>query len=237
MSKKKKERVLVISDTQFPFQHPDMFKFLAHLKKKYKPTRVIHIGDMFDFHALSDYPTELDADSVGQEFDQAMRQKRKLEKLFPKMEILTSNHDVRFFKRLKRAGIPRRFWPSYEELFECVPGWSFHERVLIDDVIYVHGHTVPASGGNVMQNAIKRYSGNIVMGHHHTRLGLDYYANEDHLFFGMCVGCLIDHKVYAFEYQASAVSKPLVGTGVVINGIPYIKHMVLDRRGRLIGGK
>lgn len=233
---KKKERVLVISDTQFPFQHPDMFKFLKHLKQKHKPTKVIHIGDMFDFHALSDYPTDPDAESVGNEFDIAMKYKRELEKLFPKMTILTSNHDVRFFKRLSKAGIPRRFWPTYEELFECPKGWEFKDNVIIDDVIYIHGHNLHAGGGNVCQNAIRTHMRNVVFGHFHTRLGIDYYANADNLLFGMCVGCLIDHKTYAFEYQRAQVRKPLIGTGLVIGGQPIVEPMHLNKNGRWTSG-
>jgi hypothetical protein len=211
-----------------------MFEFLTHLKKKYKPTRVVHIGDLFDFHALSDYPTDPDAEGVATEFDNAMVQKRKLEKLFPKMEILTSNHDVRFFKRLTRAGIPRRFWPSYEQLFECQKGWTFSDRVEIDDVIYIHGHQIHAGGGNIQQNAIKAHMKNIVFGHFHTRLGVDYFANQDNLYFGMAVGCLIDHTEYAFHYQSASVRKPLVGTGLVIEGLPVVEPMMLDKNGRWV---
>jgi hypothetical protein len=235
VAKNKKERVLVISDTQFPFQHKDTFKFLAYLKKKYQPTRVVHIGDLFDFHALSDYPTDCDADSVGVEFEKAMVQKEKLEKLFPKMEILESNHDVRFFKRLQKAGIPRRFWPTYSELFECVDGWSFKDKIVIDDVVYIHGHQVGAGGGNLQQNAIKAFMRNTVFGHFHTRFGIDYFANQDALLFGMAVGSLIDHELYAFHYQRSSVKKPIIGTGVVIYGQPILEPMVLDNKGRWVG--
>lgn len=232
---KGKERVLVISDTQFPFQHPDMFKFLAHVKKKYKPTRVVHIGDVFDFHALSDYPTDPDADGVGQEFEEAMHLKRKLEKMFPKMDILTSNHDVRFFKRLAKAGIPRRFWPSYEELFECGKGWKFHDRLTIDGVNYVHGHNIVGAGQNAPQAAIKTYMKSTVFGHFHTKFGIDYYANQNDLFFGMAVGCLVDHKAYAFQYSHAAVRKPLLGVGLVLNGLPILEPMLLNTSGRWVG--
>ena len=43
--------VLVISDLHIPYHHPDAFKFLAALKKKYKPDLVVNIGDEIDQHS------------------------------------------------------------------------------------------------------------------------------------------------------------------------------------------
>lgn len=224
--------VLAISDTQFPFHHPDTFAFLKAVKEKYKPDTVVHIGDLFDFYALSDYPTDPDADSVGKEFADAMKATRKLYKLFPKAVLLTSNHDSRFFKRLKKAGIPSQFWPSYAELFDFPKGWSIADRFSIDKVHYIHGHQVNAGGGNVMQNAMKKYMHSVVFGHFHTRFGISYHANEDVLLFGMCIGALIDLKKYAFEYQRLQVRKPIIGTGLVIDGVPLLIPMRLTKSGR-----
>lgn len=41
----KNERVLFISDLHVPYHHPDTFAFLEAVKKKYKPTRVVSVGD------------------------------------------------------------------------------------------------------------------------------------------------------------------------------------------------
>ena len=224
-------RVLVISDTQFPFHHKDIFSFLEHIRDTYKPDQVVHIGDLVDFHALSDYPTDPDADSVGLEFEKAQVQIGRLASMFPEVTVLESNHDERFYKRLMKAGIPRRFWPSYEKLFETPPGWSWKPHIKIDDIVYIHGHQVPSSGGNVMQNAMKKYMRSIVFGHFHTRFGIDYYANEDSLMFGMCVGSLIDHKQYAFNYQSAEIRKPLIGIGLVDDGIPFLIPMHLNSKG------
>ena len=37
--------ILVISDTHIPYHHKDSIDFLKAIKRKYKPDRVIHIGD------------------------------------------------------------------------------------------------------------------------------------------------------------------------------------------------
>lgn len=227
--------VLIIPDTQYPFHHKDSFKFLAHLKDKYPIDKVIHIGDLFDFHALSDYPTDPDSDSVGGEFTKALKHTKKLYELFPEATLLESNHDARFHKRLAKAGIPTRFWPKFKDIFEFPDGWEFKNKEVVDDVVYVHGHQIRANGGNVQQNAMRNYMRSVVFGHFHTRFGIDYHANEDMIIFGMSVGCLIDHTTYAFAYQRQSTRKPLLGAGLVFDGIPMLIPMTLNKSGRWVG--
>jgi len=228
----KNKTILVISDTQAPFHHKDTLAFLKHLKAKYKPDEVVHIGDLFDFCALSDYLSDPDGLSAGHELKEAQKFSRELAKIFPKMKILESNHDIRFYKRAFKAGIPRAMMRSYNEVFDAPPSWEWVSSYEVNNMIFVHGHQVHAGGGNVPQNAIRKYMKNVILGHFHTRFGIDYYANQNDLFFGMCVGSLIDHHSYAFQYQASEVRKPLIGTGVIVNGKPILEPMVLDTKGR-----
>ena len=47
------KRVLIISDCHFPFAHKDWYGFLSKLKKKYKPTTIIHIVDKADMHSIN----------------------------------------------------------------------------------------------------------------------------------------------------------------------------------------
>ena len=49
--KSKKQTILVIGDLHAPYEHPDTVSFLRAIKKKYKPTDVVQIGDEVDFHA------------------------------------------------------------------------------------------------------------------------------------------------------------------------------------------
>ena len=58
MIKPGKHVVLVISDTQCPFQHQDTIPFLQYVTSKFKPDEVIHIGDEVDFHGLSRFFVE-----------------------------------------------------------------------------------------------------------------------------------------------------------------------------------
>ena len=231
------DTVLVISDTQAPFQHRDTLAFLKHLKDTYKPTKVVHIGDVMDLHALSQYDSNPDGMSSGDELIAAQAFLKNLYQVFPEVSVLTSNHDIRAYKRATQAGIPRAFLKDYSEWFLSPPGWKWVDEIKIDDVLYIHGHQIPSGGGNVMHNAMRHYMRSVVFGHFHTRMGIDYYATADNLLFGMCVGSLIDHKAYAFEYQKLSARKPLIGAAVIVDGHPLIEPMLLNKKGRWKGAR
>ena len=87
------KKILVISDTHFPYHHPDTFAFLTKLNKEYKPDHVVHIGDEMDWHSINvshvinpDLPSPADELLVGRSLC------KQLEKIFPKMVLLESNH-------------------------------------------------------------------------------------------------------------------------------------------------
>lgn len=48
----------------------------------------------------------------------------------------------------------------------------------------------------------------------------------------MSVGCLIDHKHPVFTYNKSALTRPILGCGVILNNEPKLIPMVLNVDGR-----
>ena len=84
--------VLIISDTHLPFAVPELIPFLKLLKKKYKPDRVIHIGDEVDKHAMSFHDSDPDLPSAGDELRISLPLIKELEKLIsnPALNTLIS---------------------------------------------------------------------------------------------------------------------------------------------------
>lgn len=229
----KKNTVLVISDTQFPFQHKDTFTFLAAVAKKYKPTQVVHIGDEVDLAAMSDFDHDPDGYSAGHELTKALESMRILYKMFPKVKVCISNHTARPFRKAFKHGIPKAFLKGYHEFMEAPKGWSWSDKWEIDGVIYEHG-----IGQSGVLGALKAATGNMqstVIGHLHAFAGISYSANPRHLIFGFNVGCLIDIHAYAFAYGKHFKQKPIIGCGVVIEGIPTFVPMQLTEKGRWTG--
>ena len=87
-------RILFISDLHIPFHHEDSFDFLRHLKQKYKPTRVICLGDELDKHSLSYHEHDPNGYSAGHELEVSIPYIKELEEIFPKMDIIESNHGI-----------------------------------------------------------------------------------------------------------------------------------------------
>jgi hypothetical protein len=51
----------------------------------------------------------------------------------------------------------------------------------------------------------------------------------------MNVGCLINQKSMAFDYAKNFRTRFIVGCGIILNGIPRLLPMVLNKEGRWIG--
>jgi hypothetical protein len=226
--------ILVISDTHIPFNHADVVSFLRHLKKKHKPDRVVHIGDEIDFHAISFHDSDPDLMSPGDELKTAIRRLKPLYKLFPEMDLLESNHGSLVYRKGKHHGLPRSVLKSYRDVLEAPPGWRWHFELILPmsngEKVYFH-HGKSANGLKLSQ-AMGMAT---VQGHHHETMAVQYWGNPLGLYWSMQVGCLIEKSTLAFEYCKNNMKRPLIGTGVIRNGLPILEPMILNKRGRWVG--
>jgi hypothetical protein len=227
------ERVLVIPDLHCPFQHPDAWRFLRAVIRRYQPTRAVCLGDELDLHAMSEHDHDPDGMSAGDEFAAGVKALRVLMDMVPDLDLCISNHTSRGYRRAKKHGIPSAFLKDYRELLGAPPGWSWHDRVEIDDVSHVHGEGVSGKLG-----ALKRALGfmqSTWIGHLHTHAGILSSANSRHLIFGANAGWLGDADRYAFAYAKHFVEKPTVGVGFTDRGLPLWIPMRLAAGGRWVG--
>lgn len=227
-----KETVLIIPDLQIPFHHPDALAFLSWMKGKYKPTKVVCIGDEVDMHALSDYDHDPDGYSAGDELKAAIKELKRFYKVFPDVMAVTSNHTARPFRRAFKCGIPRAFLRDYHEFLEAPLGWEWRDSWEIDGVHYFHGEGF--SGATAHHKAAITRGQPVVHGHIHSHAGIHYISSMKELIFGFNVGCLIDVKAYAFAYGKNTPSRPILGAGVVDRGVPIFVPMLLSANGRWI---
>lgn len=226
-------RVLIVSDTQIPFQHKDYLSFLISVSNRYATNEVVHIGDEVDFHAISSFDADPDGYSAGDELKVALKELKRLYKLFPKVKVCTSNHTARPFRRAFHHGIPKAFLRDYHEFMQAPKGWSWKDSWEIDGVIYQHGEGFSGRGGAL--KAAEKNSQSTVIGHIHAFAGIEYTATPKYLIFGMNVGCLIDKDAYAFAYGKYLSSKPIISCAVVISGHPILIPMPMDSKGRWTG--
>ena len=225
--------ILIISDTHIPYHHKDLFPFLKAIKKLYKPTKIVHIGDEVDKHALSFHDSDPDLPSAGDELKISLPIIKELEKLFPTMDLLDSNHGSLVFRRALKYGIPKAYLKKYNDFLKVGKGWKWHDDLMLDTpngpVYFCHGKVA-----DVLKLA-QSMGMSCVQGHYHSSYSIKYYGNSLGLYFGLQVGCLIDKDSLAFRYHKTQRARPIIGTGMIIDGLPKLIPMRLNKNGRWIG--
>lgn len=216
--------VLIISDMHIPYQHKDTLDFLSDLKAKYKPTRIICMGDELDHHALSFHDSDPDLRSAGDELEMARKTIASLHKLFPKMALLDSNHGSLVYRKAKHHGIPRSCIRSYQEVLGVDEGWQWVNDLIItlpegDKVYFCHGKS--QRGVQLSQNM----GMSVVQGHFHSEFNIHYWSNPLQHFFSMQVGCLVDDASLAMAYNKLTLKRPILGVGLIVDGKPVLERM------------
>jgi hypothetical protein len=217
-----------------PYCHCDTWAFLRKVKLKFKPDRVICLGDEIDGHAISFHESDPDLDSAGPELEKAIQFLKPIYKLFPKVDVLESNHGSLVYRKAKSAGIPRRALKGYRETLEAPKGWTWHFDLRIQmsngEWLYAHHGKSPKTGAlSIIEGCCT------IEGHHHTAYGITYWRNSSGLYWGMHCGYLADHDSLAQAYAQSNLKKGIVGCAVILNGQPRLVPMVLNAKGRWTG--
>jgi len=223
------KRILVISDMHLPYQHKDAIKFLAEIKKEFKPDRVINIGDLLDFHAISMHTHDPDLASAGHELTMARKYVRELESIYPQVTEVDSNHSSLVYRRAIKYGMSREFLKDYGD-FLGTKKWNWVDDLTItmsngQRCFFTHGRSAD------VLKVSQTMGMSAVQGHYHTKFLISYWANPDNLFFSMNVGCMINQKSMAFHYAKNFKTRFILGCGIILDGIPRLLPMVINDKG------
>jgi len=214
-------RVLVIGDTHCPAMLAQYPEFLSDMYDAWNCDKVVHIGDLSDFHAISFHQKEFGLESIETELDMARHQVSELTAVFPEVEYLTGNHSALPARQAKEAGLPPSMLLSLSELMDLPEGWTVHPRhydLVIDGVIYRHGDKGRSNQINAaFLNAQLEFQ-SVVQGHFHAQAGVTYGANQSRRYFGLQVGCGTDPRSPYMNYSKIYSKRPLLGCGIVIDG-------------------
>lgn len=217
-----------------PYEHKDMFRFLAAIKKKYKPTLVINGGDESDNHDISFHDSDRDLPSAGDELKKTIVKIKKLEKLFPEMILLDSNHGSLALRKFKHHGIPLKYLASLNQVYGVSDKWRWVNDLTLtlpngQKCYWAHG---------LVKNGIKLASQRgtcVVQFHYHTEFRIDYIGNPSSLLWSLQSGCLIDRKALAFAYDKLNLNRPIIGCSMIIDSKPMLIPMILNKHGRWTG--
>jgi len=217
---KKETRVLAIGDLHEPFCLDSYLQFCKDIYAKHNCNRVVFIGDVIDNHFSSYHETsnEIDLLTGSDELDLAINRIARWYKAFPKADVTIGNHDRLIMRKSQSSAIPKKWIKAYKEVLET-PNWNFTERVVIDNVQYVHGEAGTA------RTKCRADMMSTVQGHLHTQAYTEFYTGQSFKVFGSQIGCGIDHEKYAFSY-AKAGKKPSIGCAVIFGGKTCLNEMM-----------
>jgi len=203
---------LIIADTHIPFEKEGYLEFCKRIEKQEKCTRVVHIGDLVDNHAISYHEHDPNGWSPAHEMEKADKTLVKWFKAFPEVYLCRGNHDNLVDRKGKTVGLPKRCFQDFRTMWNLPKGWKDEFSFIFDNVCYQHS----GSGGrygHILTAQNNRMS--TVIGHLHSVCGVGFDANEREVIFGMCVGCGLDRHKYAFDYGRQFKHKPILACGVV----------------------
>jgi hypothetical protein len=232
MSRKNKS-ILVFSCTHVPYNHPDSLRFLRKVFDEFDGTRVVCLGDEVDLYAMSQFTHDPDMKAPGKELRETIKVLRQLHKIFPRMDIIDSNHGSRILKRAKAACIPATVLRSRHEIYNIDQRWQWHKRgfyiTLPNGQPCVFAHMVSKSTSALAKGGVCT-----VQGHYHTQAEVSLSKVWSDV-WAMSTGCLIDDTSPAFDYNKEQKFRPIMSCGVILNSQPILVRMVLKSDGRWNG--
>ena len=210
------KRIVIISDTQIPYDDRKALKAVVRFIGEYQPDEVIHIGDLMDFPQPSRWNKGTAGEFEGSVFADVEQAKRRF--LGPLREVYEGpigvhegNHDERARTYLAKYapalaesgafnietlldfdGFGMDLLPEFNEV---APGW-----------ISTHGHRggirLTQKGGQTALNAAVKFRKSVVMGHTH-RLGVisdtaGYGGNVHQIVTGLEVGNLMNMRLATY---------------------------------------
>lgn len=186
----------------------------------------ISISGNCDKHALSYHDSDPDLMSAGDELTAAKEVIAEIHDMFPNMDIIESNHGSLVWRKTKTHGIPRAYIRSYNDVLGVGDGWKWHHDLTItlpsgQRVYLCHGKT------NDVIKLSQQMGMCAVQGHYHEIFKVNYWANPTGLYWGLQIGCLVDDDNYAFAYNNTNIKRPIIGTGLIIDGKPILEPMEL----------
>lgn len=226
----KNQVILAIGDLHAPYMHKDAVSFLKAIKTKYKPNSVVFMGDEIDWHSTSFHEHDPDLMAAADELNAAIKQLQPLYKMFPSAIVLESNHGSLIYRKALNAGIPSAVIKGYREIMHAPKGWDWKfDHVVstpLGDIYWHHGKS--SSHKKLSQNM----GMSAIQGHFHNEFYISYWSSPKALYWDANAGCLVDHKSRAQAYGKNNLQKPIVGCIVIVNGIPQLIPMVLNKNGR-----
>jgi len=217
-------KVLVCGDLHCPATRKGYLEFCQDLYEEWDCDKVVFIGDVVDWHAISFWAHEPNCPGPKDEYELAKEEVKKWSDSFPSAVVCIGNHDERPARLAKTVHIPEFMLVPYASLWNT-PDWTWDYEFSFDDVVYRHKGPARSGGIHPAWNLKNKIRQSVVIGHHHTIAGVKWDATARNRVFAADVGCGIDEKAWQFVYGKDNPIRPFLSALVVIDGMPYLEAL------------
>jgi len=132
------------------------------------------------------------------------------------MDIVSSNHDSRPYKKIFNAQLPWQLAKGMGEFLGSPKGWHWLDGgIEIDGAWVFHGEGLSQANWRL---AHEKYKSSVIHGHLHNSAGTHYHQDRKRKYFVLNVGCMIDESAYCFRYNEHNYNRAVLGYGVLIDG-------------------
>lgn len=189
-------KCLFLSDPHLPYTKMSYWHQAHEFNKKFKADFVFSSGDFLDQYALSRFPKKVNSDNGHIEILRCIPIVKTIGRMFPVMTIMRGNHDDRINKRAQDAGISDLWIRDVLEMIGAPEGWNWakEDYIKAGPATLTHGFL-----GNRQKHA-EWFNNNVVHGHLHAKLGLEFFQRNQRAVWVMCVGCMADRNAIALRY-------------------------------------
>ncbi len=220
---KRYPKCLHLSDPHLPYTKLAYWEQAADFNRKFKADIVYSSGDFLDQYALSRFPKKVNSDNGHLEILKCIPQVKRISKMFPEMTIMKGNHDDRINKRAQDAGISDLWLRDALDMIGAPKGWHWSDKDFINagPGILTHGFL-----GDRKKHA-EWFNHNVIHGHLHAKLGLEFFQRNGNAIWVLCVGCMANRKAIALQYgPLGKYSTMTPGFGWTDeDGNPHVQHL------------
>lgn len=208
---KKFPKILYLSDPHLPYTRMDNWEEAHDFNQKFKADIVYSTGDFADQYTLSRFPKATNSDNGRVEILRCIPQVKRIAKMFPKLKVMRGNHDVRINKRAQDAGIDGVWVRDFMDIVGAPKSWEWiqEDYTKTGPAILTHGFL-----SNREKHALW-FNSNVVHGHLHAKLGIEFFRRDRKQIWVMCVGAMADKNAMALQYG------PLSKFTTMTNGFGY----------------
>ncbi len=229
------ERILFVPDTHAPYHDGLAWYTMLAAARALRPTRIVVLGDLADFYAVSFFCKDpRRASMLTEELPNVNRRLDELDSLgAAKKYYVRGNHEFRLDRYIQDKAPALWGLTSLSKLLHLKKrGWQdvpYRDGIHIGK-LYVT-HDLSQAGQFAARRAREAVEGNVVIGHTH-RLDIHYQPNQHGVpKFGMSFGWLGDFEAIDYQHKMLARRSWVHGFGigyldksgdVFLQGIPIV---------------